>query len=91
MPPVLPVLSLFYNAMSAALLDEDVYGNHHSHKRQIKPPEKDVGGCVGLLYQFSSATNLILRGLVFTAEHQRFTITQPRDPEERKSEITLQS
>lgn len=57
--------------MSSILHDEDVYVNHHSHKRQIEPPEKDVGGCVGLLYQFSRATNLILHGLVFTVEHQR--------------------
>lgn len=53
-PPTLPILLLlmFYNVMSSFLLDEDVCVNHHSHKRQIEPPEKDVGGCVGLLYQF---------------------------------------
>lgn len=58
------------------LLDEDVYRNHHSHKRQIKPPEKDVGGCVGLLYRFSHATSLILHGLVFTVEQSKnhFTV-----------------
>lgn len=76
--------------MSSALLDEDVYGNHHSHKRQIEPPEKDVGGCVGLLYQFSLATNLILHGLVFTVEHQRLATTQPREAE-KESKITLRS
>lgn len=45
-----PALSprLFDNAMSSASPDEDVYENHHSHKRRISPPEQDVGGCVGL-------------------------------------------
>lgn len=76
--------------MSSVLLDEDVYGNHHSHKRQLEPPEKHVGGCVGLLYQFSRATNLITPGLVFTVEHQRLTITRPREPE-KESKITLWS
>lgn len=45
-----PALSprLFDNAMSSASPDEDVYENHHSHKRRISPLEQDVGGCVGL-------------------------------------------
>lgn len=73
--------------MSSVLLDEHVCGNYHSHKRQ-SPPEKDVGGCVGLLYQFSCTANLY--GLVFTVEHQRLTITQPREPE-KESKITLRS
>lgn len=78
----------FYNVVRAILLDEDVCGNHHFHKRQIKPPEKDVGGCVGLLYRFSCATNLILHGLIFSVAHQRFTVTQAREPE-KESKITL--
>ena len=79
--------------MSAALLDEDVYGNHHSHKRQIKPPEKDVGGCVGLRYQFSSATNLILRGLVSHCGASKIyhNPTKGSRGEKKESEITLQS
>lgn len=59
-------------------------------KDRSSPPEKDVGGCVGLLYQFSCTANLILHGLVFTAEHQRLTITRPREPE-KESKITLRS
>lgn len=91
-PPVFPILLLllFYNVMSSLFLDEHVYGNHHSHKRQLEPPEKDVGGCVGLLYQFSRATNLILPGLVFTVELQRLTITRLREPG-KESKITLRS
>lgn len=69
--------------MSSVLLDEDVHRNHHSDKRQIEPPEKDVGGCVGLLYQFSLVTNLILHGLIFSVKHQRLTTTQLRGAEKR--------
>lgn len=75
------LLLLFHNMMSSVLLDEDAYGN--LTKDRSSPPEKDVGGCVGLLYQFSRATSLISHGLVFTVEHQRLTITRPREPEKR--------
>lgn len=59
-------------------------------KDRSRPPEKDVGGCVGLLYQFSCTANLISHGRVFTVEHQRLAITQPREPE-KESKITLRS
>lgn len=41
---ILPVLWQCRNVMSSGFLDEEVYWNPHLHKRQIKPPEKWVGG-----------------------------------------------
>lgn len=59
-------------------------------KDRSSPPEKDVGGCVGLLYQSCCIANLIFHGLLFTVGHQRLAITRLREPE-KESKITLWS
>lgn len=59
-------------------------------KDRSSPPEKDVGGCVGLLHQSCCTANLIFSGLVSTVGHPRLAITRPREPE-KESKITLRS
>lgn len=76
--------------MSSVLLDEDVYRNY-PHKGQIKPREKHVGGCVGVLHHSSHITNLISHSLFFSVDTQRFTVTQPRESGGEKSLDSLHS
>lgn len=57
-------------------------------KDKSSPPERDVGGCVGLLHRSCSTANVISHGLLFTVGHQRLAITRLREPE-KESKITL--
>lgn len=64
--------------MSAVWLNGNFYGKHHSIKKQLKAPEKNVGGCVGLQHLISSLVLQILSCIAFclTMEHERFAINQ---------------
>lgn len=59
-------------------------------KDRSGPPEKGVGGCVGLHYQSCCTADLIFCGLVFTVGQQRLAITWLGEPE-KESKITLRS
>lgn len=65
--------------------DEDVYENHHSHKRRISPPEQDVGGCVGLGLRQKLLPRQISsrKGTVFSAEHQRWRSHPGREDQKK--------